>query len=252
MVIDIFNGHSRLTRNWVLGRLWRDFNDSLDDEMKDEGLHIPPEQGNQQKQARPADSGGQGGKRKETRPFEGLRITIYEVEEGSLKKPIVHGIPSLDAVWFMGIAIIVMQLGIAAIPWGINNQWDAFLVTAAGNLFAVGTASLPQWRSEKWAAPKKGGQTVAITEGNGSRSVMVILGKRGVGLDLETMARGTRTAPAFLSTRIWNSVLAVLWVLLLMTVAGMKENTWCKFRKLLLAFHSAFCMCPVSSVHSSH
>lgn len=234
MVIDSVNGHNRLTRNWVLGRLWRDFNDKLDDEMKDETSHIPSEQGDRLAQASPADA--RRGKRNNQQPFEGLRITIYEVEESNVKKAVTQGVPSLDSVWFMGIAVIAIQLAIAAIPWGLNGQWDTFLVTVAGNLFAVSTASLPQWRSEKWAAPRKGGQTVAITEGNGSRSVMVVLGKRGVGLDLEIMARGTRTAPAFLSTRVWNSVLAALWVMLLITVAGMEENTWCKFHKLLILF----------------
>lgn len=238
MIIDSINGHSRITRNWVLGRLWRDFNDSIDDEMKQERPHIAPEQGNQQEKA---------GKRKEQKPFEGLRITLYEVEESSIQNPIVHGVPSLDRVWFMGIIVIVIQLGIAAIPWCVYGQWDTFLVTAAGNLFAVGTASLPQWRSEKWACPKTGGQTVAITEGNGSRSVMVVLGKRGVGLDLEIMARGTRTAPAFLSTRIWNCVLALLWAVLLITVSGMNQNTWCKSRKIPLASYpsSAFRVCQI-------
>ncbi|VZH95082.1 unnamed protein product, partial [Fusarium fujikuroi] len=224
-VINVNSGHSRLTKNWVLGRLWRDLNDNIDKGLKDEAPHISAEQGDLQEQAASTYSRKES-MQKEKRPFEGLRITVYEVEENTPEKPITHGIPSLDFVWYMGIAVIVMQLGIAAIPWGIHGQWDTFMITVVGNLLAVGTASLPQWRSEKWAAPKQGGQTVAITEGNGSRSVIVILGKKGVGLHLEVMARGTRTAPAFLSTKIWNSVLALLWVMLLVTVAGMEQNTW--------------------------
>ncbi|OJD33068.1 uncharacterized protein BKCO1_3300061 [Diplodia corticola] len=221
LVIDPNSGHSRQTKNWILDRLWRDFNDRLDDTMRDELPHIPPGDGDneQQEPARRGNGDGQGQKR----PFEGLRVTVFEFED---KPPNEHGVPALDLVWFMGILVIAVQLGIAAIPWGVNGQWDTFLVTAAGNLFAGMSGSLPQWRREKWACPKKGGQTVAITEGNGSRSVIVILGKRGVGLDLEILARGTRTVPASPFTRITNTILAVFWILLLITVAAMKQSTW--------------------------
>lgn len=51
MVIDSVNGHSRLARNWLLGRLWRDFNDDLEDEMMEERPHITAERGDQKEQA---------------------------------------------------------------------------------------------------------------------------------------------------------------------------------------------------------
>ena len=156
----------------------------------------------------------------------GPRVTVFEVEDNP---PTEHGVPTLDWVWYSGFAVIVIQLGIAAVPWGVNGQWNTFLVTAAGNLFALIGGSLPQWRSEKWACPKKGGDITTITEGNGSRSAIVILRKKGVDLKFEVLARGTRLAPATLLTRIVTSVLAVLWILLLITVAGIKQNTWCKF-----------------------
>jgi hypothetical protein len=228
LVIDPNSGHSRQTRNWILGCLWRDFNDRLDDVMKDEQPHIPPgDDDNKQQGPQAGARKGKGNRQGQKRLFEGLRVTVFELED---KDPKEHGVPALDWVWFMGIFVIAVQLGIAAIPWGIKGQWDTFLVTAAGNLFAVISGSLPQWRREKWACPKKGGQTVAITEGNGSRSAIVILRKPGVGLDLEILARGTRTAPASPFTRLANSILGVLWILLLITVAAMKQNTWCKFQ----------------------
>ena len=227
LVIDPISGHSRQTKNWVLGRLARDFNNRLDDAMKDEEPHIAPGDGSGERGGLTADAnkekGDETGKKQ---PFEGLRATVFELEDNDLQK---HGVPVLDWVWFMGIIVIVIQLSIAAIPWGINGRWDTFLITATGNIFAVTSGSLPQWRREKWACPKKGGQTVAITEGNGSRSAMVIVGKQGVGLDLEILARGTRTTPSSPFTRVANSILAVLWILLLITVAAMKQNTWCKF-----------------------
>jgi hypothetical protein len=226
-VIDNNSGHSRDTRNWVLGRLLRDFNDRIDEEMKYEQPHISSDQ----KRASTADGSGNGnGKQK---PFEGLRVTVFEVkDEASLE----HGVPTRDWVWYSGFAVIVIQLGIAIIPWGVNGQWNIFLVTAAGNLFALIGGSLPQWRREKWACPKRGGDTTTITEGNGSRSAIVILGKKGVGLKFEVLARSTRMAPATLLTRVATPVLAVLWILLLITVAGIKQDTYCKIPRSLIYF----------------
>ncbi|ROV95736.1 hypothetical protein VMCG_07628 [Cytospora schulzeri] len=227
LVIEPESGHSRQTRNWILGRLWRDFSNSLDDLLKDEQAHgDSPGVGNGDEQGPPPAGSDKKGDHAQGQkpPFEALRVTVFELKDGGDSRE--QGVPALDLVWFTGIVVIAVQLGIAAIPWGINGQWDIFLVTAAGNLFAVISGSLPQWRREKWACPKNGGQTVAITEGNGSRSVIVILKKPGVGLDLEVLARGTRTAPASPLTRLANSLLAVLWILLLITVEAIDQNTW--------------------------
>lgn len=232
-VIDTNSGHGRETRNWVLGRFLRDFNDRLDEEMKDEQPHISSDASDKEKQESADDGKGDGigkGKRKaKGQPFEGLRVTVFEVED---MPPTDHGVPTLDWVWYSGFVVIFVQLGIAAVPWGVNGQWDTFLVTAAGNLFALISSSLPQWRKEKWACPRNGGDTATITEGNGSRSAIVIRGKKGVGLKFEVLARGSRVARATLLTRIATPILGVLWILLLITVAGMKQNTWCKLCSL--------------------
>ncbi|KUI62491.1 hypothetical protein VP1G_09617 [Cytospora mali] len=137
LVVEPKSGHSRHTSNWILGRLWRDFNDRLDDQMKNELPHgVSPgavHAENQRSRAcvRKWRKHGQGHKP----PFEALRVAVFELEdEESLRE---QGVPVLDFVWFMGIFIIAVQLGIATIPWAVNGQWDVFLVTAAGNLFAV-------------------------------------------------------------------------------------------------------------------
>ena len=222
-VTDTNSGHGRDTRNWVLGRLLRDFNDRLDQTMKGEQPHISSDTSKKEDQ-------GYINEKKEIsngkdKPFEGLRVTVFEADNNP---PTEHGVPVLDWVWYSGFAVIAVQLGIAAVPWGINGQWNTFLVTAAGNLFALIGGSLPQWRTEKWSCPKNGGQDIAITDGNGSRSAIIILGKKGMGLKFEVLARSTRVAPATLLTRISTSVLAVLWILLLINVASMQQHTWCK------------------------
>lgn len=232
-VIDTNSGHSRDTTNWILGRMLRDFNDRLDDEMKDEQPRLRSDARDHEKQASTDD--GKGKAQAKQKAFEALRITVFEVADNP---PTAHGVPTLDWVWFSGFVVIVIQLGIAAIPWAIHGQWNIFLVATAGNVLALVSSSLPQWRDEKWACPKNGGDTTTITEGNGSRSAIVILKKKGAGLKYEVLARGTRVAPATLLTRVASPVLAVLWILLLITVAGMKQDTWCKSPYQQITFHS--------------
>ena len=55
---------------------------------------------------------------------------------------------------------------------------------------------------------------------------MVILGKTGVGVDVEILTRGTRTALASQTTRLAAAVLAAVWIVLLITVPGVKLNIW--------------------------
>lgn len=229
LVIEPNSCHTRQTSNWILGRLWRDLNYRLDDLLKDEQQHQASSSNkrvDQQMSPPPGTEKGRRNKKAQAPPFEALRITVFEFKDGVNASE--QGVPALDWVWFTGIIVIAVQLAIAVVPWSVNGEWDIFLVTVAGNLFAVISGSLPQWRREKWACPKKGGQTVAITEGNGSKSVIVILGKSGVGLDLEVLARGTRTAPASSFTKLANTTLAILWIMLLITVQAIQQKAWCK------------------------
>ncbi len=217
LVVGAVSGHIRTTKTWILGRLLRDRDDIVDEDMVGkEGRHVPPGQTPTQEPSEP---------QKPFQEWESLRISVFNVIEG--KK---HGVPNKDWVWYLGCSVILIQLTISIIPWIISGNWGIFMITIAGNFLAVAGASLSQWRKEKWGEDeKKGGATVTITQGNGSRHAMVILGKRGCGLDLEILARGTRTAKRSRFTRIAASVLAVLWIVLLGTVSGLKINTWCKY-----------------------
>lgn len=218
-VIEAQSGHSRTTSTWILGRLLRDFNHGVDKEMKNEASHIDPEG-----PAHPADT-----KPATNRPsWEGLRITVYEVVE---KPPVAHGVPKLDWVWYLGFATILIQLIISSLPWILHRNWTIFMLTAAGNALALVGGSLPQWRQEKWATTTAGGPTVSITKGNGSRQVLVILGKRGIGLDLSILANQTRVSKALRSTRVATVLLAVLWVFYIMVITGTKVDMWCKSRR---------------------
>jgi len=204
----------------VLGRLLRDGDDRVDKEMEGrEQAHVPPGTTG----LKPTEDAKDKGKDKE---WEALRVSVYELvpkaEQGT-----AHGTPTIDWVWLSGYVMILVQLCISIIPWIKFNEWGTFMIAVCGNLLALVEGSLPQWRMEKWAAgPRTGSATVTITQGNGSRHAMVILGTKGEGLDLEILAQGTRTKSAGILTRISTAVLALLWVALLGTVSGLKIDTW--------------------------
>lgn len=222
LTIAATTGHRRLTKSWVLGRLLRDIDDRYDEEMKDEDEHEPGHQYH--------GKGTDIAIHPETintptpRTWESLRVSVYEFDS---EPPCEHGVPVLDWLWYSSCFVIIAQSAISIIPWILYGIWDIFLVTAAGTVLALVEGSLPQWREEKWACPKKGGATITITQGNGSRHAIVIKGQKDIGLDLEILAQGTRTARATRFTRLATTVLAFLWVVLLMLVAGLKQYSWC-------------------------
>lgn len=224
-VVGAVSGHSRVSTNWLLSKLLVDFDEKVDKEMRSEQAHpLPPPF-----KSRTYDSGKVAMSNVTTvarKPaWEALRVSVLQVDSES---PLPHGVPTLDWVWLSGMAIIVIQIALSIIPWVLYGDWVIFMIIAAGNLFALVGASLPQWREEKWPCPRNGGSTVILTQGNGSRHATVILGKKGCGLDLEILARGTRTAKSSIYTRLITALLACLWVMLLITVAGVSQNTWCK------------------------
>ncbi|KAK0431195.1 hypothetical protein EV421DRAFT_2011865 [Armillaria borealis] len=192
MVINAQNGYKRDSKSWVLGRLLRDFQRPLRDSV-------------------------------------GMTITVFEAVE-----PESAGIPSVDLWWCSGLLVIIVQLAVAAIPCALHQNWSILFITAAGTMLALVTGALPQWRSEKWACRRKTKKVLSVTGGNGSRYAMVILG-RGVGLDLEDLAaaepprmrrRGKHDNSAFLFTQVACFTLATLWIVFLITVTALKQDTW--------------------------
>ncbi|KAH6627466.1 hypothetical protein F5144DRAFT_273344 [Chaetomium tenue] len=223
MVIGAVSNHSRTTKSWILGRLLRDEDDRVDTQMKQEQNHVPPNSTAELHKGPPPAYQDPNATAAPAPEWEALRVTVYEVDDNP---PVPHGVPTLDTIWFSGIAVIVIQVVVSAVPWIVSGDWGIFLVTVAGTVLALLNGSLPQWKEEKWSCPKRGGATVTITQGNGSRHAVVLLGKKGVGLDLEILALGTRTASPTMSTRVASAVLALFWIVLLVIVAGLEENSW--------------------------
>lgn len=198
-VINCTSGYGRINRSWILGRILRDHELSVEDSPRLEY----------------ANSGATAS----------LRIDIFEIQEKEK--------PQIDRVWLLGWLTIVTQLVISVAPWIRGGDWGIFLVTTSGTIFALLTGSLRQWNLEKWAGRrlnkpgstenKSKTKTVCLTRGNGHRHVMVFVGN-GTAWDLESMATAS---PATLAETRWLlGVLAVLWSCLLVVVSELQQNTW--------------------------
>jgi hypothetical protein len=215
------SGYSRSNSSWILGRMVRDYESWMDSEIEKEVRRIVNDKWDDLKQeARKA------GKPEPERPKQaGLCVSTYEPVPG-----MKYGEPVYDGVFYFGYAIAFVQLGIASIPCGLFGDWGILMLTACGIILSSLTASLPQWKSEKWACrrlPVGGKKKVVLTRGNRCQHAIVILGREGF-LDLEDLAGGRTNVDVSISTttRVIVAGLALLWVLLLITAAGLKQNTW--------------------------
>ncbi|KAJ7249502.1 hypothetical protein B0H12DRAFT_694177 [Mycena haematopus] len=164
-------------------------------------------------------------------PETAINLSIHLVTSGDP--------PSLDFWYYFGVAVIFMQLGLAAIPWGLYDDWSILMLTLSGTILCLLTGSLPQWNSEKFQARRLSskGKVVALTVGNGSRHVFVIIDP-GRGMDLEDLAggqsplhrqraeRGTKIISMRARTQFACVVLAFLWMIFLITWTSVDTNPW--------------------------
>lgn len=199
-IINCDNGYVRTNNSWVLGRL-----------LRDKQACVRAFRG---RQTGPTDSTGEVS----------LLIEIFDA------KPTDISGPRPTWIWLFSCLVIVAQHGLAIAPWIRYGDWGVFLITICGTALALITAGLPQWKNEKWAAERLASddankviKTMALTKGNGHQYLMLVRGYRD-SWDLEQMASGReRTVPW---TRLTLIVTSILWILLLITVTGLKERTW--------------------------
>lgn len=195
-VINLETGGYRQNESWVIGRLLRDL---------EVNFKLPP------------------GYRKPTIIF--LKTTGTPAKPGG------------DLVWWSFVLIMPMQLFIAAWPLILpRRNWTILMITAIGSLLAIATSSLPQWAAEKFACRTDSKNNYIVTRGNGHEHIFVIEngglvprqdqpGKfRGISLNLEDLAVTTPDPTSV--TRIASIILAILWVLFLITVGGLEQDTW--------------------------
>lgn len=140
MLINCSNGIARNNASWILSRLLHD---------------------HEVKNRIDARSKNEGGRE------ESIRIDVFDLG--------VAEQPALDAVWWFGWATIVIQIGIAAVPWIIFVGWGSMVVTLVGTFLAFITCGLPQRRNEKWASRKLSSpKTISLTRGNGYHHIIII------------------------------------------------------------------------------
>ena len=195
IVVGAKSGHARNNKSWVIGRLLRDY----------------------ERQAKPLAMD------KNSPEWESLRVSVYKIKSGSKA-----GCPVHDWVWCSGFVVVIIQLSIAVVPFYLYDEFIVMLVTVCGTLLAFSHGTLPQWREEKWECPKNGGETVTITQGNGARHAMVILGSQNAP-DLEILAYCDGNTVCALSTRTGSAIQTVSWLVMVITVAGLKQGAWCKW-----------------------
>ncbi|RYP25809.1 hypothetical protein DL767_008268 [Monosporascus sp. MG133] len=204
LVVNVKNGYTRANQSWLLSRF-----------MKTYTYWMPAEVRDAEQNPRPASDDGFESQRMGRHTA--LCVSVYHWS--ATGKP---GVPARDWVWWSGLVVTVLQLGIAAVPFGLYDDWSVFLLTAAGTLLVYATGSMPQWRREKWQARRQK-KDVALTLGNGTKHVIIVQGADS-GLDLEDLA--ANIAPDMFSTRIYTSALAVFWLLFLFTSTAVQSHTW--------------------------
>lgn len=215
-IINTKTGYVRDNSSWIIGRVVRDFESWMDGGNRNGPIHSCVERMIDEKWSvlRASDPTVK-------RPSQtGLCVSVFK----ALPARPGHLRPSS---YILGLATIVFQLFVAAIPCFLFGDWSILLITALGMILALLNGSLSQWAKEKWACRRNSNKTVVLTRGNGSQHAIVIMAD-GRGLDLEDLAAGPTNVnvSASYTTRITVFGLAACWILLLVTAAGIQQNTW--------------------------
>lgn len=200
IVISTTYGHARTNQSWILGRILRDYEN-----------HWMPSPVRQELEAMLA---------KARSPRAGLCVSVFEADPDR-----IAGRASRDLLWWTGYCVAIVQLVIAAIPWVVWQEWEIFVVTAAGTVLAFISASLPQWKLERWACRRNWKNTICLTQGNGAQHALVII-STGQGLNLEDLAGANIAGNLLPTTGPAIMMITVLWVCLLITVSGIHDHTW--------------------------
>ncbi|PNP86584.1 hypothetical protein FNYG_00076 [Fusarium nygamai] len=233
-VINGETGYVRENHSWIIGRMVRDFDSWMDKQQGEQELPASPlcrsrsqnpvkdcvDNIINDKWKELVDRARQRGKLEPKRPSKaGLCVPIYKAQQA------IKGYPGYDALYFTGFLTCIVQVGVAAIPCGIFGDWSILAVTASGIVLSFASGALPQWSKEKWACRIDTHKAFALTRGNGSQYAIVILSE-GKGLDLEDLAAADTGAFAESGTRLVVVALGFLWILLLITASGIRQNTW--------------------------
>ncbi|KAL4878176.1 hypothetical protein BJY04DRAFT_114539 [Aspergillus karnatakaensis] len=213
------NGYVRGNNSWILGRMMRDYESWMGSAVAEKTASLIDarwkfDQARENEQY--PDSGI-----KVPRPNQaGLVVSIWE--PSSTKRA---GVPGRDLLFWSGLATTVLQLGIAAIPLGVEGEWGVMMITGSATILCYVTGALNQWKVEKWACRRldsRSKKSFVLTRGNGAQHAIAILGNEH-GLDLEDLATGFSKidSPSItIGAQLATIVLGVAWVALLITANG--------------------------------
>lgn len=152
---------------------------------------------------------------------QGLTVAFYQTSPDK-----ATGVPDRDWVYYSGIIVIALQIGISVIPGALFGNWVILILTFGGLVLVQLQASLPQWREELWQARRitEGKQeVVCLTRGNGSSYVMVIKSD-GCGVRLSDLAAGREVRSKNIVPATFS--LAILWLAHLFSIIAVKNDTW--------------------------
>ena len=131
-----------------------------------------------------------------------------------------------DWLWWSGVITIIIQPIIASIPFALENDWAILLAVGTGISLSLTGGALPQWRKEKWGARVDDrSSSFCLTRGNGFQHVVVICNDGRGCLNLEDLAMPRRYGCSQ-GCKIIVTISAMLWILFLINVAGLRHNTW--------------------------
>ncbi|KAI1330422.1 hypothetical protein F5Y16DRAFT_363094 [Xylariaceae sp. FL0255] len=226
LVINADNRQTRSNGSWVLGRTIRDFEYWMGSPVKQKMEELKKSKFDFDKEQ--AQKHGKDPDTVKYPDHAGLVVSFWKFDEskkGQLRKP------GRDVLFWSGIVTAVVQLGLAAIPFGIYGNWGVFLVTGAAILLCLTTGCWKQWGREKWACREilpGSKKTYILTRGNGAQHAIVIQAD-GFGLNLEDLCTGfdNLDEPAIPpTTRFATVVLGILWVALLITSSALGDQSW--------------------------
>ena len=221
IVINASTGDERVNKSWVLSRLLRDWEKRASYDYEEPALVVTVFRllGETGRRGQHANGGRDLEENKES-----------QIHARRLRP----GVPMLDLQWYTGLLVMAFQLIIASFAGIVHKQWLTMIVTFGGTVLCLAGGALPQLKKEKWScrkleanAPDGGSptqKTIVLTQGNGHRHVMIIHSD-GKGLNLEDLATARLTNHR--STLPCLLILTIFWLLLLFTVGGFSENTWC-------------------------
>ena len=147
MVVDTKTLRATRNKSYVLNKIVNDYHYWKPKHLKEEDEHEAADQYQTEQSMETHDTKFHALELKKALR-QPLRVSIFNA---SAQKP-PGRVFTHDRVWYTGIAIALVQNGIAAIPCGLHGNWAILLITGIGTILAFATGALPQFGKEKWGS----------------------------------------------------------------------------------------------------